>query len=447
MTGAFDHLIAGTDEDAWVLDGPDGLDGLDRLTPPGRGARLLVLAARPDDETLGAGGLLALCARRDIPVTVVIATDGEASHPKSPTHTPMQLAEIRRAEVRAALAELHPALPATFLGLPDGELAHHPEALATMLAEHARDCTHIITPWIGDRHPDHAACAAAAQRIRGRRTRHWQYPIWAWHWDDPAAMTLPAPVLRRLMLGPAAVAAKRRALAQHVSQTTPLSEAAGDETILPADILAHFERDFECFVIEAPAASPEYFDDLYAHDDDPWGLAERFYERRKRDLVLAALPRERFARAFEPGCATGLLTEGLAARSDEMVAWDAAAAAVRQAAHRLRTVTGIEVGCHRIPEDWPDGWFDLVVISEVGYYCPDLDVLADRVRAGLTRDGVVVAVHWRHDAVDHPHSAEAVHAALGAGLVRTVAHVEADFLLDVWTRTGTSVAVDEGVVT
>jgi GlcNAc-PI de-N-acetylase len=51
---------------------------------------LLVLAAHPDDETLGAGELLTLCARRDVPVTVVIATDSEASHPNSPTTTPAQ---------------------------------------------------------------------------------------------------------------------------------------------------------------------------------------------------------------------------------------------------------------------------------------------------------------------------------------------------------------------
>jgi LmbE family N-acetylglucosaminyl deacetylase len=443
VTAGFDHRIDGTPEASWRA---EGFDEWLTVQLPGPDARVLVIAAHPDDETLGAGGLMAELAARGAQVRVVIATDGEASHPLSPTHTPMQLAEIRRAEVRAALAELHPALHATFLGLPDGELAQHPEALATMLVAHVQDCTHVITPWLGDRHPDHVACATAANRIRGRRTRHWQYPIWAWHWDDPQAMVLPAGTLRRLMIGPAAVDAKHRALGRHRSQTAPLSAAAGDEAVLSPEMVAHFERDFECFIIDAPAASSEYFDDLYENDDDPWRLAERFYERRKRDLVLAALPRERFVRTFEPGCATGLLTEQLAARSDAVVAWDAAAAAVRQARHRLRDHDHVEIGSHRIPTDWPDGQFDLVVISEVGYYCPDLDELADRIRGGLTRDGVVLAVHWRHDAVDHPHTAQAVHDAIGARLIRIVAHVEADFLLDVWTRTGTSVAAAEGVV-
>jgi len=37
----------------------------------------------------------------------------------------------------------------------------------------------------------------------------------------------------------------------------------------------------------------DYFDDLYGRRDDPWRLAERWYERRKHALTVAALPRQR----------------------------------------------------------------------------------------------------------------------------------------------------------
>jgi hypothetical protein len=35
----------------------------------------------------------------------------------------------------------------------------------------------------------------------------------------------------------------------------------------------------------------QYFADLYADSDDPWAFRTRWYERRKRDLALASLPR------------------------------------------------------------------------------------------------------------------------------------------------------------
>ena len=67
------------------------------------------------------------------------------------------------------------------------------------------------------------------------------------------------------------------------------------------------------------SAGSAYFDALYAEHPDPWGLDERFYERRKRDLVRASLPRAHFRRAFEPGCATGLLTVELARPAPALV--------------------------------------------------------------------------------------------------------------------------------
>ena len=36
----------------------------------------------------------------------------------------------------------------------------------------------------------------------------------------------------------------------------------------------------------------DYFDRVYASSDDPWGFASRWYERRKRQLTMASLPRE-----------------------------------------------------------------------------------------------------------------------------------------------------------
>ena len=439
MTG-FHHLAPGTTEQAWA--DASWLTTLAPLPVPVAGDRLLVVAAHPDDETLGAGGLLARCARSQVDVTVVVATDGTASHPDSPTVGPLELAGRRRAEVSAAVEILAPGSRLHFLGLPDGQLAEHTDALYAQLEYLARGATHVITPWRYDRHPDHEACAAAAAVVTANSGAcHWQYPVWAWHWDDPATPSLPT-TMRRLNLTDDEADTKRRGLACHISQHAPLSDEPGDEAILPSTMTAHFTRGFETFITDTTrdASLAQYFDDLYAADDDPWGLQERFYESRKRALLLAALPRPRFCRAFEPGCSIGLLTEQLATRCEEVIAWDRSGRAVELAARRVGARRGVQLRRARIPEQWPVGALDLIVVSEVGYYCPNLDHLVEKVEASLSADGVLVACHWRRPAPDHPHTADAVHTALGAGLSTLAVHVEDDFVLHVWTRTARSVA-------
>jgi LmbE family N-acetylglucosaminyl deacetylase/SAM-dependent methyltransferase len=450
MVTGFDSREVGTSEHVWAAAWPAHLP---MLAAPRPGDRLLVIVAHPDDETLGAGGLIATAAEVGASVTVVIASDGEASHPNSATHSQEQLAEIRRAEVTTAVARLHPRVSVGFLGLPDSDLAEHLNELTDHVNRYAAGASLLVTPWSGDRHPDHAACAEVGARVaRANRIEHWQFPIWAWHWGTPESPEfLPRTQLRRLLLEKDAVVAKLHAITAHRSQHSALSPEPGDEAMLSESMLAHFYRRYEVFVIAdvAPASTAAYFDDLYEHDRDPWKLADRFYERRKRDLLLASLPRERFKRAFEPGCAIGALTAELVERCDEVVAWDGAHIAVDQATARIggqRRAGRVSVDCARIPADWPSGRFDLIVLSEVGYYCPDLQQLKERVDHSLTADGVLIACHWRHRAPDHPATAEAVHTALEHGLCNIVVHREEDFLLEVWTRDGTSVAGAEGIV-
>jgi LmbE family N-acetylglucosaminyl deacetylase/SAM-dependent methyltransferase len=449
MAAGFDSNDAGTPEYIWELAWPSTAPTLAAPLPTDR---LLVVVAHPDDETLGAGGLIASAAAAGTPVTIVIASDGEASHPDSSTYTPAQLGEIRRAEVTHAVSLLNADAEVKFLGLPDSELAAHVDEITDRISGYSAEASVVVTTWVGDRHPDHIACAEVGVRLaQTRRIPHWQFPIWLWHWGTPESRELSAQPLRRLCLDEAAIAAKRNALKAHESQRTPLSSAPGDEAILSASMLEHFDRGYEVFVVSdvAPAANAAYFDDLYEQDRDPWKLNDRFYERRKRDLLLGSLPRERFRRAFEPGCSIGALTIELARRCHDVVAWDGARVAVDEAVKRIRGKSAgsrIQVEHARIPYDWPSGEFDLIVLSEIGYYCLDLQLLKDLVGSSLSADGVLVACHWRHPAPDHPFTAEVVHTVLGRGLCNLVVHREDDFLLDVWTRNGTSVAEAERII-
>lgn len=141
---------------------------------------------------------------------------------------------------------------------------------------------------------------------------------------------------------------------------------------------------------------PRYFDERYAVDPDPWQFATSDYERQKYAATLGALPRGRYARVLEVGCAIGVLTRQLADRCDALVGLDVADAALEQARQRCRDAAHVELRLGQVPGDWPDGVFDLILLSEVVYYldADDVDRLVARVRGSLERDGSVVLVHW-----------------------------------------------------
>jgi SAM-dependent methyltransferase len=204
-------------------------------------------------------------------------------------------------------------------------------------------------------------------------------------------------------------------------------------------------------VVTGDPLPAEYFDRLYAGRPDPWDFEGRWYERRKRDLTLASLPRQRYRRCFEPGCSVGLLTEALAARCATLLATDVTEPALAAARARLAGRPQAQVEQRRVPEEWPEGEFDLVVISEIAYYCdePGASALGRAAARCLAPDGALVLCHWLHPVADYPLSGRQAQRLVreASGLATAVRHEEEDFLLEVLTRPGTpSVAAEEGLV-
>ena len=184
---------------------------------------------------------------------------------------------------------------------------------------------------------------------------------------------------------------------------------------------------------------PSYFDEVYRAAPDPWGFEDRWYERRKRALTLAALPEPSYVRAFEPGCSIGVLTAELASRCDSLLATDVSPAALRTAQERLAPHPHVQLEQGALPA-WPAGRFDLVVLSEVLYYLAEDDLarVARSAVESLAPGGTLLSVHWRHEVTDYPQSGDAVQAAVHDAarrtLTRTVEHVEADLGLSVHVR-------------
>ncbi|WP_158933975.1 class I SAM-dependent methyltransferase [Burkholderia sp. S171] len=187
----------------------------------------------------------------------------------------------------------------------------------------------------------------------------------------------------------------------------------------------------------------DYFAGLYQRSDDPWLLRDRWYERRKRALTLAALPDERYRRAYEPGCASGELTVELAARCETLLAADLNPAAVDLARQRVAHLQHVQVEQRVMPDDWPDGEFDLIVISEVAYYLTEAQLasLITKLSVSLAPGGTLLACHWRRSIEGWPHSGDHVHQVLCANLAlpRLSRYQDDDMVLDVWSSNEKSV--------
>ncbi len=212
----------------WVGPGPEPRDSV------------LVVAPHPDDEVIATAGLLVWLRHIGTPVSVVAVTDGEASHSLSTLVTRDELRVGRALEREAAMSFLGLAVAIDRLGLPDGAVAGHEEALTALLVERSDASTTIVAPWRHDGHPDHDAVGRAATAAAGRTgAALWEVPIWA-KVRQPGSFAAAAPEnCHRLVLSPGLRARKHGALDCHVSQLKPLGPSPLDGPVVhPHEVAA-----------------------------------------------------------------------------------------------------------------------------------------------------------------------------------------------------------------
>jgi SAM-dependent methyltransferase len=185
---------------------------------------------------------------------------------------------------------------------------------------------------------------------------------------------------------------------------------------------------------------PSYFDNLYQADPDPWRFATSDYEATKYEATIAALPRSQYRSGFEIGGSIGVLTEKLANYCTALLSVDVSSLAQAQAMERCRAVPQVDFQIMRVPEEFPDRTFDLILVSEVGYYWNRQDLersregLVDRLEVG----GHLLLVHWTLDAKDYPLTGDAVHEAFLELSPTTLRHQlgkrELQYRLDLFER-------------
>lgn len=200
------------------------------------GQRVLVVTAHPDDESIGAGRLL---AGHDGPVTVVTLSAGESCVVDDQID-PLDMAAQRLAEWRAAVCELG-ADAVECERWPDSELSQHESAITEAVLGLARSSDVLVSTWQHDPHPDHQgvgrACSAAATMLGLGLV---EFPVWAPYWMAPGDVDALGQRLAVLAGTPKQDAAWLAAISCYPSQTLPLRP--GRHPVVPTELLARHER-------------------------------------------------------------------------------------------------------------------------------------------------------------------------------------------------------------
>lgn len=459
----FVHTDPGTPESTWWADPRwDQVPSVDLPAVASRYTRVLVASAHPDDETLGAGGLMTDLADLGLPIEILLATAGERCQPGSTTVEREKMAARRRRELEQAVGGLVTDAWITHLDLPDSDLPNHRKRLVTEIIARSDATTLIVAPWPRDGHKDHDAlglAATEASEITGAAVVH--FALWMWHWSTPDQLPWDALVVSET--SPVGCWRKRGAVQAFTSQLHPALSRSGETEVAPIlgpAMQARARRLVEVLIdpgTALPVIHPEgqarryrsrteHFDEMYADGPDPWNNVGSFYEQRRRSLVAAILGSARYRRVLELGCADGFLTSALAARADTVHALDASAAAV--AAARVNAPkASVEIG--NLPGALADldGDFDLVVLSEVGYFLSGMELLATlrRARGLLDPGGELLLCHWQHPTQRVPLDGVLVHeqARDFMGDAPRARHHDGDLCIEVWGD-GPSVAALEG---
>jgi 2-polyprenyl-3-methyl-5-hydroxy-6-metoxy-1,4-benzoquinol methylase len=152
----------------------------------------------------------------------------------------------------------------------------------------------------------------------------------------------------------------------------------------------------------------EHFRRLYDANEDPWNYRASDYEKAKRAATIAALGGRRFRSALEVGCSIGVLTRRLADCCDMLMGVDFVDQALAVARVACADMAHVTFWNASVPVDWPEGRYDLIVLSEVLYFLSDSDnsTLVTLCQKSIEPNGVVLLVNWLQRSPDDPCSGD-----------------------------------------
>jgi predicted TPR repeat methyltransferase len=185
---------------------------------------------------------------------------------------------------------------------------------------------------------------------------------------------------------------------------------------------------------------PSYFEKMYRENPDPWQFETSEYEAKKYAATIATLSHSRYRSALEIGGSIGVLTEKLADRCDNLLSIDVSETAQEKAIQRCQYLSQVRFQIMQVPQQFPDESFDLILVSEVGYYLslPDLQKTQAHILNHLQLGGHLLLVHWTLYARDYPLSGDDVHESFLRLSPKSLHHVvgqrEEQYRLDLFKR-------------
>jgi len=391
----------------------------------------VVVAPHPDDETLGCGGTVALLRNLNIPVHFIFVSDGTMSHPNSLKFPEEKLRRIREDEAEKAVLTLGgDKNNISFLRIKDTRVPYRSDAgfekavqQMVQIIGTAQPQT-VFVPWQKDPHRDHQATWEIMSEVCRRldnKPRILEYPIWFWELGQAEDLDWIVKMKRVAVDITTSLNIKNEALRAHVSQVTGMIDDDPDGFMLSAEVMAHFniptEVFFESEIQTNNMGKPEksldadFFNKMYAQNQDPWDFENSPYEREKYQATLDVIPNEKYKNVFEIGCSNGVLTQKLLTICQRLLAVDASEIAVKNAKDRLADYPFVEVKEMTIPKDFPEDKFDLILFSEVGYFLTieDLTIARDRMVEALLPEGHLLMVHWTPPVQEFPLTGDQVH--------------------------------------
>jgi SAM-dependent methyltransferase len=153
------------------------------------------------------------------------------------------------------------------------------------------------------------------------------------------------------------------------------------------------------------------FDRLFRNRPDPWRYSACPISERRHQLILDTLPRQRYTRLLEIGCAEGWMTLSLATRADELVAADISRVALARAGETCCHLPNVQYVQFDLLSDPLVGSFDGIVCAGVLGYLPmsGQQYVRDRLVASVASHGDLLLEHPR-DAFPGEVAGSKIHA-------------------------------------
>lgn len=184
----------------------------------------------------------------------------------------------------------------------------------------------------------------------------------------------------------------------------------------------------------------QYFEKVYAANDDPWNFETSAYEEEKYAATLEALPQSFYEDVLEIGCSIGVLTKMLAEKCTDLLATDVSEKALDQAKERCKDLTNVDFKMLSFPHVLPDEKYNLIVVSEVAYYLSgeDWKLAISKMYDLLKDEGQIILVHWLPEVHDYPQTGDEVHHTFAAEMEDSMKNIfnsrAENYRIDIWEK-------------